>query len=97
MTASSHLGCTLVAGTAASHPPSRYNDAERSTSTSRRGSSGDGNGVGVDIYRKPRMVASNENSAASNEFVLSVGGKSTTVLRGEPERDERERDSGRTT
>lgn len=35
----------------------------------------------VSIYRKPRMVASNENSAASNEFVSSVGGKSTTGLR----------------
>lgn len=34
----------------------------------------------VGIYRKPRMVASNENSAASNEFVSSVGGKSTTGL-----------------
>lgn len=34
----------------------------------------------VGIYRKPRMVASNENSAAFNEFVSSVGGKSTTGL-----------------
>lgn len=41
------------------------------------------------------MVASNENSAASNEFVSSVGGKSTTGLRIEKDRDrekERERE-----
>lgn len=46
----------------------------------------------VDIYRKPRMVASNENSAASNEFVSSVGGKSTTGLRIEKDRRDRERE-----
>lgn len=44
--------------------------------------------MGVGIYREPRMVASNENSAMSNEFVSSVGGKSTTGLRREKERDE---------
>lgn len=48
--------------------------------------------MGVDIYREPRMVASNENSAASNEFVSSVGGKSTTGLRRVGKR-ERERDT----
>lgn len=35
----------------------------------------------------PRMVASNENSAASNEFVSSVGGKSTTEPRQERQRE----------
>jgi len=47
--------------------PSRYNDRRE---------------VDVDVKtavdaRAPRMVASNENSAASNEFVSSVGGKSS--------------------
>lgn len=54
---------------------------------------------GVDIYRKPRMVASNENSAASNEFVSSVRGKSTMGLRIEKDRDkegERDADKDRT-